>query len=564
MSCNTFDAPSSKYSDKNLTVEGLQATTLSFDEIINRQNDPSLRYDQTTLLANINKTIEIVTLIKNTASLADAYSYPLLTSRIEQGSITTTEFGDFLNQTAYDIEDVQIAVSIVGTEEGIAKVIENGTFVGTEEGIAKVIENGTLPTDTEQYLDQLEFYYNGNLNASITGGFCALFTGALSKLKSLLSTGAALLDSLKNIPNILDKLKLLSIKEIMNSLVDKLKDKFKKIASNITKQIGKVKGGLKTLGKKIKQVTELFSEANIAKIKGKIEETLAKLAGSFEELTLDKIQYMLFQFCRMTEAISAFMSKPVDFLKSSFDNFTNVKEMIVSISNKNTIDAVVAGAVRIEEKKIIDAQSQITKVINHGATTSIEPGVWISSPITPEEEALAQSILTAQPAEILSGSFDAAKYLEFTPNAANAGNIPVEGAGYKNVNPVVYAYAIRLAKILGKKFTIYSAYRSEEYNSKLNGSAKKSQHMAGLALDIARSSLGDPEKFIVAASREGFTGIGTYNGFIHIDRRSTGRSKWTSATGANRHEDLLLKHKAGSFVTAKPVPPAIASYDRNV
>lgn len=548
MSCNTFDAPSSKYSDKNLTVEGLQATTLSFDEIINRQNDPSLRYDQTTLLANINKTIEIVTLIKNTASLADAYSYPLLTSRLEQGSITTTEFGDFLNQTAYDIEDVQIAVSIVETEEGTTKVVENGT----------------LPTETEQYLDQLEFYYNGNLNASITGGFCALFTGALSKLKSLLSTGAALLDSLKNIPNILDKLKLLSIKEIMNSLVDKLKDKFKKIASNITKQISKVKGGLKTLGKKIKQVTELFSEANIAKIKGKIEETLAKLAGSFEELTLDKIQYMLFQFCRMTEAISAFMSKPVDFLKSSFDNFTNAKEMIASISNKNTIDAVVAGAVRIEEKKIIDAQSQITKVINHGATTSIEPGVWISSPITPEEEALAQSILSAQPAEILSGSFDAAKYLEFTPNAANAGNIPVEGAGYKNVNPVVYAYAIRLAKILGKKFTIYSAYRSEEYNSKLDGSAKKSQHMAGLALDIARSSLGDPEKFIVAASREGFTGIGTYNGFIHIDRRSTGRSYWTIATGANRHEDLLQKHKAGSFVTAKPVPPAIASYDRNV
>jgi hypothetical protein len=564
MSCNTFDAPSSKYSDKNLTVENLVANTLTFDEIINRQNDPALKYDQTTLLANINKTIEIVTLIKNTASLADAYSYPLLTSRLEQGSITTTEFGDFLSQTAYDIEDVQIAVSIVDTEEGTTEVVENGTFVYTE-GIAKVIENGTLPTETEQYLDQLEFYYNGNLNASITGGFCALFTGALSKLKSLLSTGAALLDSLKNIPNILDKLKLLSIKEIMNSLVDKLKDKFKKIVSNVTKQIGKVKGGLKTLGKKIKQVTELFSEDNIAKIKGKIEETLAKLAGSFEELTLDKIQYMLFQFCRMTEAISAFMTNPVDSLKSAFSNFTNAKEMIVSISNKNTIDAVVAGAVRIEATKIIDAQTQVTKVINHGATTSIEPGVWISSPITPEEEALAQSILTAQPAEILSGSFDAAKYLQFTPNAANAGNIPVEGAGYKNVNPVVYAYAIRLAKILGKKFIIISAYRSEAYNSTLKGSAKKSQHMNGFALDILRSSMGDPEKFIVAASREGFTGIGTYNSFIHIDRRSNGRNYWSSASGANRHEDLLQKHMAGSFVTAKPVPPTpIASYDRNV
>ena len=549
MSCNTFDAPSSKYSDKNLTVENLVANTLTFDEIINRQNDPSLKYDQTTLLANINKTIEIVTLIKNTASLADAYSYPLLTSRLEQGSITTTEFGDFLSQTAYDIEDVQIAVSIVDTEEGTTKVIENGT----------------LPTETEQYLDQLEFYYNGNLNASITGGFCALFTGALSKLKSLLSTGAALLDSLKNIPNILDKLKLLSIKEIMNKLVDKLKDKFKKIVSNVTKQIGKVKGALKTLGKKIKQVTELFSEDNIAKIKEKIEETLAKLAGSFEELTLDKIQYMLFQFCRMTEAISAFMTNPVDSLKSAFNNFTNVKEMITNISNKNTIDAVVAGAVRIEETKIIDAQTQVTKVINHGATTSIEPGVWISSPITPEEEALAQSILSAQPAEILSGSFDAAKYLQFTTKAANAGNIPVEGAGYKNVNPAVYAYAIRLAKILGKKFIIISAYRSEIYNSTLKDAAKKSQHMSGLALDILRSSLGDPEKFIVAASREGFIGIGTYDDFIHIDRRSNVRSAWSDAKGAYRHEDLLLKHKAGSFVTAKPVPPTpIASYDRNV
>lgn len=67
--------------------------------------------------------------------------------------------------------------------------------------------------------------------------------------------------------------------------------------------------------------------------------------------------------------------------------------------------------------------------------------------------------------------------------------------------------------------------------------------MNGLALDISRSSLGDPEKFIVAASREGFTGIGTYNSFIHIDRRSNLRSAWSFASGANRHEDLLKNIK---------------------
>lgn len=68
--------------------------------------------------------------------------------------------------------------------------------------------------------------------------------------------------------------------------------------------------------------------------------------------------------------------------------------------------------------------------------------------------------------------------------------------------------------------TYNSAYRSPEYNKKVGG-AQDSQHIKGLAVDIARNSYKEnPQQLIEIATGLGFTGIGIYDTFVHLDMRS--------------------------------------------
>ena len=78
---------------------------------------------------------------------------------------------------------------------------------------------------------------------------------------------------------------------------------------------------------------------------------------------------------------------------------------------------------------------------------------------------------------------------------------------------------IRLAKDWGQTLVITSGYRSPSYNESLNGAAKNSLHMQGLAVDIVMRPYSNSDRivFIEKAIQNGLTGIGVYNTFIHVD-----------------------------------------------
>lgn len=86
------------------------------------------------------------------------------------------------------------------------------------------------------------------------------------------------------------------------------------------------------------------------------------------------------------------------------------------------------------------------------------------------------------------------------------------------VNKDTFNKAVELAKKIGKPLRINSGYRTPEYNARIGG-ARNSQHVAKLALDI-RWPAGDFSsriEFIQMAFDVGFTGIGCYNSFMHVD-----------------------------------------------
>ncbi len=81
----------------------------------------------------------------------------------------------------------------------------------------------------------------------------------------------------------------------------------------------------------------------------------------------------------------------------------------------------------------------------------------------------------------------------------------------------------RLRELIGKPLFITSAYRDPIHNARVGG-APLSRHKAGDAFDIALSGLNRCE-LAEAAAEVGFTGMGKYQTFLHIDTRP-GHALW--------------------------------------
>ena len=103
----------------------------------------------------------------------------------------------------------------------------------------------------------------------------------------------------------------------------------------------------------------------------------------------------------------------------------------------------------------------------------------------------------------------------------------------------VYENIIKLSSQLqflrdytGRPITVNSGYRCPEYNAKISGSSKKSQHMLGKAADITIQSLKPAEVFMIIEDLidmghmlQGGLGLYEKKGFTHYDIRKT-KARW--------------------------------------
>jgi hypothetical protein len=87
-----------------------------------------------------------------------------------------------------------------------------------------------------------------------------------------------------------------------------------------------------------------------------------------------------------------------------------------------------------------------------------------------------------------------------------------------NVLPEVREKLIVLAQSIGRPLSLNSGYRPPEYNARIGG-AKRSMHMQRKAADVQWPIAGTEGKkqFMQKAIDAGFTGIGAYNSFMHVD-----------------------------------------------
>jgi hypothetical protein len=132
------------------------------------------------------------------------------------------------------------------------------------------------------------------------------------------------------------------------------------------------------------------------------------------------------------------------------------------------------------------------------------------------------SPVTGQDGEIAAPGSDAAVDADATVDS----NIPMPTSEWishaKNVNPrvldEVWSKAENFAKSMGRPIILNSAYRTPEYNQSVGG-AKKSMHVQRKAIDVqwGTTSIQGRVDFIQRAIDAGFTGIGCYDSFCHLD-----------------------------------------------
>lgn len=82
----------------------------------------------------------------------------------------------------------------------------------------------------------------------------------------------------------------------------------------------------------------------------------------------------------------------------------------------------------------------------------------------------------------------------------------------------------KMRDLYGKPIIISSGWRCEKYNAQIG--AKRSKHMDGLAADIKVSDSHEKYEIIKAAYEAGMTGIGGYDGHVHVDLRKTDPVFW--------------------------------------
>jgi len=520
-----------------------------YTRLVDLNANPIERLDRQTVIDLTNKTNFMLDNL-------DLSEYNTLSDRFQQAPLTFVEVADFIVSNNMDLDTIAYDIGLW----------QDGMTPST-----------TAPVDS--YLADLDYYLNLNLGKSISSGLCGAFANIFATLGgifTLINTAQELIADIKNLTE-KDPLKLaksLTLAAVLKKIKDTVLEIVDKVIAQLMKQVQGVVDSLVNMGEELKcaaksafahvmiaadQVKEFFDDINKDGMKKSLEKFMAKMVAQFERLTPENIALMMFRFCQLTEVIQSLLSSPVDGLKKLASALTLEQAALKSAGLVETKKAVKAGALRLSPEERADNIAQTSEKVNSQAKTLKEVANGEQSsyecPSCPSVEEMRQVAGLSEAG--IPGKFT------FEPQVINQNDFEgkyLKGAGYKKVDKEVWFKLLRLLDQTGTAVVINSGYRSAGKNASVGG-AKKSIHMTGQAIDVRITGDYDTRaSFVVAASRAGFTGIGIYSSFIHLDiahRRAwvagepTTPSDYPVPTSqVNRYVSLAARHDNDKLRTA--------------
>lgn len=535
--CDTSTPLSSRFDAQVLRADSAIFDTLFDASSMLTQTNPLDRVDRQT-------AIDMTNSLNSALSNMDMTNYPTLSARVNQFPITYVEVADF--------------------------IYGNNTDTTTLYPIIRDYNPQLLlPVPFDDFLSDLDFYFDVNLGKTISGGLCGQFGNIFTKilgLFTLIDTAKALIDDIKNLSekDPLKKIKSLTLQGVIKSLkenIDKIikklvktiKKKIEAMVDSVTDTITDICVGAERMYKKLKKMADdikkFFEEASIEKFVERIEKFIAETSAQFERLTVENVALLMFRFCQFTELLQSLLYGGVNKLTAIAQAIAVQKTIAKNASLQETASAVDAGAVRVSVESrcktintiitdnneavkknieeiddsssglsvdgvvgdVLDPTSGRKSELNAILSDTSKTPVLTPKEATPEELALVRTITE----DGLSG------YFTFTSSVKNNNQ-------WQGVAPIVWVKLIRMVNMTNIEYVVNSAHRNKKLN-KEKGGAKKSIHMSGYAIDI-RVSVSKRSKTFVAAQYAGFTGIGVYSTFMHLDCGS--RRMWVAGHGS--------------------------------
>ena len=563
--CDTSTPLSSRFDAQVLRADSAIFDTLFDASSMLTQTNPLDRVDRQT-------AIDMTNGLNSALSNMDMTNYPTLSARVNQFPITYVEVADF--------------------------IYGNNTDTTTLYPIIRDYNPQLLlPVPFDDFLSDLDLYFDANLGKTISGGVCGQFGNIFTKilgLFTLIDTAKALIDDIKNLSekDPLKKIKSLTLQGVIKSLkenIDKIikklvktiKKKIEAMVDSVTDTITDICVGAERMYKKLKKMADdikkFFEEASIEKFVERIEKFIAETSAQFERLTVENVALLMFRFCQFTELLQSLLYGGVNKLTAIAQAIAVQKTIAKNASLQETASAVDAGAVRVSVesrcktvntiitdnneavKKNIEEIDDSSSGLSLDGVTSLDGVVgdvldptsgrkseatlskMSKTPVltpkeaTPEELALVRTITE----DGLSG------YFTFTSSVKKNNQ-------WQGIAPIVWVKLIRMVNMTSTEYVVNSGHRNKEYNKSVGG-AKKSIHMSGYAIDI-KVSVSKRSKTFIAAQYAGFTGIGIYSTFMHLDCGS--RRMWVAGHGSQKGSKYP--------VTASQRPEWVAAIPKHV
>lgn len=451
----------------------------------------------------------------------DLTDYPDLNARVTRGKIGAVEYADFLN----------------------------------DFGITPITVQESITKDPLNLLFQLDSYYKDSFSTSILGGFCNQIQNAFAAIDAFFdiieSVQKFIVDALNFIDNAITFFSDLSIKKLVEQLIEEIKEKMKQVIENVWNQILSIIRNFKIVqivenvatfvkeeivnrAIKIKNDIEaIFTDENKKTILDKIEALFDYAVSLFERPTLEEIQFLVLRFCSFISNVEALLRDLTSPIENFSFKFQAIGNRLKTISTISTAAAVSAGAIRFDpetrkQKKqeieiewntdreealerirrsssSVETQTEGTNIIT--GSSFVEPIAELSRIVEENQPPLRKyspkgTMILNVPQPTFQEVDDLPSVTEFAeaghpifrpPIGQNVKDVfddwPYSWANMLQV-PDFLVYLSRIHKEAGLNgpFIVTSAWRSQQTNTSVGGRSE-SRHLMSRAIDIRPLSL---------------------------------------------------------------------------
>lgn len=424
---------------------------------------------------------------------------------------------------------------------------ETQTFIDTYLYEPYSFASVLTPYNSNVLVSLDDYFGPSNFSSSGMSSFCSLVPNIFAQFQQLRDAFGQVQSFVADFTQLLSDIQdfslagmLETLKQQMLSIVDQMVAKVKARIAEFTSfftEVSNFRFNLNGVHAKVikekEKIQALISDPSIDNLKLTLEGALSFASSLFESLKIEEIQFLILRFCELISNLENFFDDVTRPLQDTMDNYTNSFNALKGAGSYREARAIAAGAIRFGSAQKIEgikAAEAIPATDWPGSDGIGEGGVVPGGGAVRQRSARAEPI-SAQEAD------EAGQYMTYEAVYLNANSPYVlyqpgpdssrEGRlGWDNVQPLEKVMLMRLAKALGTRLRINSAWRSLETQAKIRSQSsnpssipKSGYHQAGQAFDVSRQSFGNENTFINTARSLGFGGIGRYDTFIHIDSR---------------------------------------------